>query len=184
LKYIYIKHRLTLLFKSKRKAINYYKTLPPEIRWSLVSQGIVGYPWTSYYGIRRNIKEIYNLFLDCVSESHRIKRDWWNLDSSISYFILPRLRLLRKCHNGYSDDVEPYDRNEKDSEEAKNKSWELVLDDMIFAFEYNFILNLKSSGDSLLSNKNHALYEIYNDMAIRKERGMKYFIKYFDNLWD
>ena len=179
----YLKYRLTSKLKSKKEAIKYYRTLPPEIRWALNS-GMSGYSWTYYKGIYNNLKEISKLFLDYVFESHSIKRDWWNLDNSIAEFILPRLRMLRKYHNGYPSEVEIYDKNEKETDDLKNKSWEAILDDMIFAFEYSFILNLRTCGDSLLHDKKHILYDLYYDMYLRKERGMSYFIKYFDNLWD
>ena len=179
----YLKYRIICLLKTKRNALKYYKTLPPEIRWAL-NTNIGGYPWNYFKGICNNIKEISRIFLNYISESHSIKRDWWNLNDSITEFILPRLRMLRKYHNGYPDRIEIYDRNEKETSDLKNKSWEFILDDMIFAFEYTFILNLRTCGDSLLYNKNHILYDLYYDMYLRKERGMKYFIKYFDSLWD
>ena len=126
----YLKYRIICLLKTKRNALKYYKTLPPEIRWAL-NTNIGGYPWNYFKGICNNIKEISRIFLNYISESHSIKRDWWNLNDSITEFILPRLRMLRKYHNGYPDRIEIYDRNEKDD-------LKLALD---YLFEFKEKLN-------------------------------------------
>jgi hypothetical protein len=85
----------------------------------------------------------------------------WALDSVISAFILPRLIRFKKITNCYPGDP------------LTEKDWDAILDDMIFAFNWNLTLDEKyftlSKDEQKLGNE-------------RYERGMNFFAKYFNHL--
>ena len=78
----------------------------------------------------------------------------WNLDITISQFILPRLMIFRKNHHGYPADL-------------TNNQWNTVLEKMIRAFEW----------DTHESN-------IYMKVPDYVNEGLDLFRKYFFDLWD
>jgi hypothetical protein len=87
-------------------------------------------------------------------------KETWNLDKTISMFILPRLRRFKKLKNGY-----PCGMTEE--------RWDHLLGKMIVAFE---ILN-----DSDFS------YEDDLDLRVERTRkvkeGLDLFSKYYMDLW-
>lgn len=78
----------------------------------------------------------------------------WNLDIEISNFIVPRLKRFKKLNNGYPGDMTP-------------DEWDKIIDEMIFAHEFNIKDDLTASKSDLK----------------RFEKGMKLFSKYYRNLW-
>ena len=81
----------------------------------------------------------------------------WNLDMTVSAFILPRLKYFRKNLNGYPG-----------ADGWTSERWEKKLDKMIVAFK----MKLDDDMD----------YKEKDWKKIRK--GLKLFAKHFNNLWD
>lgn len=93
----------------------------------------------------------------------REERGWddtevWNLDYSISSFILPRLKVFRKIHHGHPSNL-------------SENEWEEYLDKMILAFELNLSYEDLASDD--LEEKESEIKE-----------GLALFAEYFNQLWD
>jgi len=80
----------------------------------------------------------------------------WNLDTTIAKFVLPRLKRLKEIHHGY-----PHNLTEE--------KWEEILETMIKGFE--------------IYTKRDELNWSQSDSKIIK-KSLKYFSKYFLNLWD
>ena len=167
----YIGHRISLAFKTRQAKINYLRKLPIEVRYGIRYSGFP-YNWKYVPGIYRNIKYLFSHLGFILSEEHRIKTQWYNLDMAIGDFILPRLRMFRNNLHGWPGNLEPLDRNLKYTDEQAMKDWCSILDDMIYAFEHTYRIQLRKAFFS------YCLYDV------RRERGMMYFVKYYTNLWD
>ena len=178
----FFKQRLSCLFKSRNKRITYLKTLPIEIRADLRYPPF-SYNWKYLRNYPNNIKDVFRSIHYHTSNNKRIDTDWWNLDSSISRFILPRLRMLIKHHHGYPADMPLYDSNIKATDELMSESWELVLAEILFAFEWGIRADLHFSGRSSY-DATSPLHEEYLKNVARKDRGMQLFVKYYNTLWD
>jgi len=83
----------------------------------------------------------------------------WSLDSTICRFILPRLKRFKEINTGYPSDLEP-------------EEWNLILDKIIFAFEFEL---LKYEWDQ---NKDD-----FADKYAKYKEGMKLFAERFEDLW-
>jgi len=83
-------------------------------------------------------------------------QDLWNLDQTITDFILPRLKAFKNMTCAHPADLS-FDE------------WMLVLDKMIKSFE----ISSKIFSSDNLKNQNKEFDE-----------GMKLFIKYYGGLWD
>ena len=113
-------------------------------------------------------------------------KDFWSLDIVLARFILPRLIEFRRraadpnimsgypidldpCFPGYCEDGihQPHDND------IGHKRWLIILDDMIYAFE-----------EIVLDADEPHYNTYYQTDKIRKERGLKYFSEYFENLWE
>lgn len=81
----------------------------------------------------------------------------WNLDCTFGWFIVPRLKVLRRNHHGYPDELH------------NDKNWCKVLDEMIWAFE---------------TVANHFEKKPTEDDYKRIHKGLKLFAKYYCHLWD
>jgi len=81
----------------------------------------------------------------------------WNLDCTFGRFIVPRLKVLRRNHHGYPDELH------------NDKNWCKVLDEMIWAFE---------------TAANHFEKKPTEDDYKRIHKGLKLFAKYYCHLWD
>jgi hypothetical protein len=93
-------------------------------------------------------------------------RDTWNLDQTLSAFILPRLKLFVEINGGHCHPPQiTFDK------------WLEILNDMVFAFEWNLSEESDRIGDTqeerIKTEKNWKRYK----------RGMKYFAQYFRSLW-
>jgi hypothetical protein len=86
----------------------------------------------------------------------------WSLDSVVADFILPRLKRFREINNGYPDSM-------------TEKEWNAILDDMIFAFEWN---------QTCESEENEQLTESQQAASWKRhEKGLQLFAQYFRHLW-
>ena len=86
----------------------------------------------------------------------------WSLDSVVSEFILPRLKCFKQVNNGV-----PHGFTES--------QWNEIIDDMIFAFEWN--LTCEDDENLDLDKK------IQKANWKRYSEGLKLFAKYFRDLW-
>ena len=86
----------------------------------------------------------------------------WGLDSVISMFILPRLIRFKELNNGFPIDF-------------TSESWDAVLDEMIFAFDWS--LNCEEEKYKGLTK------EQQDENWKRYEAGMQLFAKWFRHLW-
>ena len=175
----YFKHRLRLWLNSRTGTMRYYKSLPIEIRCPL-RYGIFHYNWKYPSCWYKNTREFIKDVRYCLSENYQINRDWWNLDSQISKFILPRLRLLKTKKNGYPMGLDKYNRNEKLDDGSK--TWDLILDDMIFAFEWSYRNEKFFNGYP--PDPSSPIKDWYDSIKERRDRGFAYFSEYYGNLWD
>lgn len=110
-------------------------------------------------------------------------RECWNLDITISNFVLPRLKVFKKDNNGYPG------YGDADTPEK----WDEILDKMILGFEYviasddwwlydpkyNYLDCLFEKQDEIERN---CIIENNRRQAVIKE-GLQLFAKYFQHLW-
>lgn len=102
--------------------------------------------------------------------------EWWNLNSSICEYIVPRIHHLREHHHGYPATLE--------SEEQ----WVNILSDIEFwAAHYSDDgIMFTDDYDNYVQfcNKYHHDVEYTKDDFEQFKRGNKYFFEYFEDLWD
>lgn len=95
----------------------------------------------------------------------------WNLDYTISKWIVPRLKAFQEGTIGYPPEIE-FDE------------WKNELDEMIFGFEFDgpewYEKNVFHIKDRA---KKEAKLEMYKDLCKRAEDGRILFAKRFDHLW-
>jgi hypothetical protein len=92
----------------------------------------------------------------------RLARGWddseiWSLDYTISQFVLPRLKGLKKIQHGYPSTL------------STMQEWEDIMDKMILAFE----LNIKIFDDDVSKEERELMQE-----------GLDLFAEYYCGLWD
>ena len=114
-------------------------------------------------GIRNHIKWFFQ----------RVTRGWddreiWSLDNTISKFVLPRLKLLKKNKHGI-----PCDFVNKDGS-VREDEWNRKLDEMIWA--HWFIVNQAEL-------PYHRFHDHFGEWE-RCRAGLGYFGKYYLSLWD
>jgi len=98
----------------------------------------------------------------CEWKKQRLERGFddtecWNLDCTFGWFIVPRLKVLRRNHHGYPDELH------------NDKNWCKVLDEMIWAFD---------------AAANHFERTPTEEDYKRIHKGLKLFAKYYCHLWD
>jgi len=91
----------------------------------------------------------------------RICRGWddsdlWSLDHSITKYVLPRLKRFKKVNIGHPGNLTP-------------EQWDAILDEMIWFFELNL-----APWDLFLNEEDQKRYD----------KAGKYFMEYFNSLWD
>ena len=82
----------------------------------------------------------------------------WNLDHSIAVLLLPRLRRFKELNNGYPS-------------QFTDAEWNVVLDDMIYCFQFY------AGGGP---------YDWNGEEGWDKERaakGLKVFVEFYNDLW-
>lgn len=86
----------------------------------------------------------------------------WALDDVICEFILPRLIRFKELNNGYPGGL-------------SSEKWDVILDQMIFAFDWSLNHDDKKYDDldEKTKNENWSKYEV----------GINQFSKYFRELW-
>lgn len=84
----------------------------------------------------------------------------WSLDSVICQFVLPRLKRFKELNIGYPGG------------EITWEKWNEILDKMIFAFEFNLVMD-DWSHDKPGFDAEYAKFE----------EGMQLFAKWFRHLW-
>lgn len=99
--------------------------------------------------LKRRIKHSYQKIRYGFSN-----RELWSLDSSISAFILPRLKRFREITCGYPPDFNSLDE------------WKSALDKMIVAFELA-----------------HEPWNIEKEYQDKVSEGLDLFRKYYFSLW-
>jgi hypothetical protein len=99
-------------------------------------------------------------------------RDTWDLDYSISKFILPRLKYFHSHLNGYPDCLQSEDE------------WYNIVDKMIKSFE----TILHNDGFYNIDKTSIIDFDKVRNMYEEKQRevdeGLALFAKYFQNLWN
>lgn len=132
----------------------------------------------------------------------------WNLASTTSEWILPRLKYLRNNLNSCPPNLEIDDPNLKVDDANSfltGEQWEDRLDKMIYAFEFvlkedeitekcfpedfkwGFSLgpaDEKGTKELLFKDKRKPDYTYFNECLKKHEEGMKFFALYFRHLWD
>lgn len=102
--------------------------------------------------------------LKFLAQNHFSYEEIWNMDITISQFIIPRLQFFK-------DNISSY------PSQLTFKKWKKILRYMIMFFRIK-----KSENDSFLYKKSYIKFSQMKYNAYRK--GKYYFYKYFDNLWD
>ena len=109
------------------------------------------------------------------------KYDTWNMESTLSYIIIPMLKQLKETKHG-SPSVDDTDvpkglrstlvsekENEWDIDDNWHDRWNWVLDEMIWAFEEIGKVPEKKDMEAQVK---------------RMKRGFTFFGKYYQDLWD
>lgn len=104
----------------------------------------------------------YNTYSEQLSQNGFSDTETWSLDSVISEFIVPRLIRFKEINNGY-----PY--------ETTPEKWNEIIDDMIFAFQWNIECE-DEKYDALTNEEQRKNWE-------RHKRGLELFSKHFRDLW-
>lgn len=86
----------------------------------------------------------------------------WNIDNTVSAFILPRLKRFREINNGYPQGL-------------SEKKWNQIVDKMIFAFEWN-LGQFRGITDELTQAEIATGWKKY-------EEGLALFAKHLRDLW-
>lgn len=155
-----------------------------------------------YYSCRWNVKCTYQKIRYGVSDD-----DVFSLYHNISKFIVPRLKYFKESgKKGIPAEFVPEDYHLLSEEEMiaadekAIKEWNAILDEIIFAFEYNIddekyapfpdILMKKWEKHDFNRERTVEEQQAWKDyMALsdklneRKKKGMKLFAEHFDNLW-
>lgn len=106
-------------------------------------------------------------------QTQRKTRGWddsetWNLDLTITRFILPRLRRFEEITIGYPSEITP-------------QEWHILLKKMIVAFEeLENRWDFHTQGESTRNDKDHIQYS--NKEKVIQE-GLEIFAKYYCYLW-
>lgn len=114
-------------------------------------------------------------------------RDTWSLDHSLSRWILPRLKYLRKNLQSHPDDM-------------TFEKWQEILDKMIFAFDFvfneskydeecypkDFDWGIVSDerGAFVMKDRRKPDFTEFDKKFKKYEEGIGLFAKYFRHLWD
>ena len=136
--------------------------------------------------------------------------DIWSMDSTLSYIILPMLKMVQKDKHGspFVDDADVPEEirstsckakeYEYDTDENYHKRWDYIIEELIWTFEQlhpdNDWEDQYYSGTLKLNTSNVApVFETSDDYKIDEEgrsvhakriqRGCELFGKYFQNLW-
>lgn len=189
-------HQLELEFKTKEQREKEYidamsKIKDLDFEYYRVNKfvdnllGKIPYGWRTYYkfhDIKTWFVSVYQKLRYGVSN-----KECWNLDHTITKFVLPRLKHFKKvCVHSYPSTVTP-------------EEWDKILDEMIWTFEYldepekfnkfpdscmtNFFGDNRIKTET--ENKEWSAYANKSlSLEERKKRGLQLFAEYYQNLWD
>lgn len=135
--------------------------------------------------------------------------DVWSLDHTLGLIILPALKLLRDTKQGspvidkeeLPEELVSYEKDDDwdgtdEHDHNIHKTWINVLNEMIFAFEIDDdFTNPIFYSDTEITEpgwKKHAIFgstwwenkELREKALERRQRGLEFFGKYFQCLWD
>ena len=145
----------------------------------------IPYGWRIYHKthhIKSWIVSIYQKLRYGVSN-----KECWNLDQTITKFILPRLKHFKKVN------VHSHPAN------LTEEKWDAILDEIIWTFEYldnpekfnpfpYSCAILTSSRVSGKTEKQKQDWKNYVNKSLgleeRKKKGLQLFAEYYENLWD
>lgn len=103
----------------------------------------------------------YDRYAKQLKENGFSDTETWSLDSTISKFIIPRLKRFKEVSNGFPGDID-----------MTAEKWSIILDKIIFAFEFHLV------ADDWSNNK-----EGFDVEYAKYEEGMQLFAKWFGHLW-
>jgi len=103
--------------------------------------------------------ERYKKYKKQLKEMGFCNSETWNLNTTIAAFVLPRLKRFRDISPCYPCKFQ------------KQGAWQIILDKIIFAFEWHLKQDEAVSRDDC-----KAKWKSYNE-------GMQLFSKYFQELW-
>jgi len=109
--------------------------------------------------IEKNDKH-YDKYVNQLKQKGFSDTETWSLDYVVSAFILPRLKRFKQVSNGYPPTLTV-------------KQWNKILDDMIFAFEWNINIDDQYNLTQKEQEKNWD----------KHRKGLELFAKYFRELW-
>ena len=104
------------------------------------------------------------------------EKELWNLDVTLTDFILPRLKAFKKMKRLGFPDPQTQDGTITD-EQTAFVAWEQNLDDIIRGFEAHL---------RLVSNRGEKEYNEEHEKAQLKimDKGFKLFAEHYTKLWD
>ena len=104
------------------------------------------------------------------------EKELWNLDITLTEFILPRLKAFKKMKRLGFPELRTQDDTITD-EQTSFIAWEQNLDDIIRGFETHL---------RLVSNRSEKEYNEEHEKAQQKimDKGFKLFAEHYTNLWD
>jgi hypothetical protein len=105
--------------------------------------------------------ERYSRYVKQLKENGFSDTETWSLDSTISKFIIPRLKRFKEVNNGFPG-----------GGDMTAEKWDVILDKIIFAFEFHLV------ADEWSGNK-----EGFDVEYAKYEEGMQLFAKWFGQLW-
>ena len=105
--------------------------------------------------------------------------DTWNMETTLGLIILPMLLQLKETKHGYPiiDDTDGF--NFENTGVPEENRWDVVLDEMIWAFTN---LNNPDAEDEFYENSSFKLDE-YKAYLERMQRAFCLFGKYYQALW-
>jgi hypothetical protein len=90
-------------------------------------------------------------------------KDLWDFDFYLAEMISRALYQLKKIQHGYPA-------------ELTEKKWDKILEDIILGFEAVIWIDMIPTVEAFNAQ--------YPRLKIQRDRGLKLFIKYFEDLWD
>lgn len=167
--------RIPLMLMSRSGRINWIKKQPVEIRYQLRNGG-VPFEWSHANGVTENFWFFLNSIKYSLSHKYRIGRDWWDLDTATSLWMLPRLRVLYRTGSfkgqALKEDItDPLTGLATLNEgESIYQTGQEIMSDIIFAFEYNLLVSMRGGKTTKEGLK-------------RRNRGFRHFSHFYDSLW-
>lgn len=114
-------------------------------------------------------------------------RELWNLDCTISDWIIPRLKKFKKLNIGYPSYDKKIYAETKEMVDITFQDWNDIIDEMIVAFELIRIDPMDIAVEKDINFKNKLDSKEFDDICIDRqkkiERGLDLFKYYVQDLW-